>query len=766
VGPALTAALTCRVRNALFPVACWLLLQAAVGTAQPASEAPALPTPSAVITREANGRATVRAVRVERLEFDGRLDDEVYARVPAFGGFIQSQPDEGKPSSERTDAWIFFDDDAIYFSARCWETRPPEAWIANEMRRDRTGSNDSFGVLIDTFADQRNGFMFYANPLGGFADVQVTNIANRNFNWNPIWDVRTGRFDGGWTIEMRMPFKSLRYKPGREQIWGFQLRRNIRGRNELAWLTPLPASDGPAAWTRLSLAATLVGLEAPPGSRNLDIKPYAITRLSTDQATTPVILNDVMADAGLDVKYGVTQNLTLDLTVNTDFAQVEVDEQQINLTRFNLLFPEKRDFFLESGGLFQFARSGAAGSGGVTTGGGYTPELFFSRQIGLQNGRVVPVIGGARLTGKVRALNVGLLNMQTDAEPVSGIDRANFTVLRLKQDVLRGSSLGMMLTHRSVSLKAPGESNQAFGVDGTLALYRDVYFNGYYARTRTPGREDRTASYQGRFDYTADRYGLKVDYLYVGDGFNPEVGFIRRPGMRRTGALARFSPRPVSLGSVRKFTWEGEAEHITNMTGRLDTRRYEARFNTEFQRSDRFRLSAESNYEYVARAFRVASITPVEVGGYDFNRINASYSFGTQRRLAGTVSASVGGFYGGDQTSLGFSGGRLEVTPYLSMEPSASVNWFDLPAGSLTTQLYRVRATYTFTPRMFAGALVQYNSSSRTVSVNARMRWEYRPGSELFVVYTEDRDTDSFMPGPSNLLSRGIVVKVNRLVRF
>jgi len=236
--------------------------------------------------------------------------------------------------------------------------------------------------------------------------------------------------------------------------------------------------------------------------------------------------------------------------------------------------------------------------------------------------------------------------------------------------------------------------------------------------------------------------------------------------MRRTGALARFSPRPVSLGSVRKFTWEGEAEHITNMTGRLDTRRYEARFNTEFQRSDRFRLSAESNYEYVARAFRVASITPVEVGGYDFNRINASYSFGTQRRLAGTVSASVGGFYGGDQTSLGFSGGRLEVTPYLSMEPSASVNWFDLPAGSLTTQLYRVRATYTFTPRMFAGALVQYNSSSRTVSVNARMRWEYRPGSELFVVYTEDRDTDSFMPGPSNLLSRGIVVKVNRLVRF
>ena len=217
------------------------------------------------------------------------------------------------------------------------------------MRRDgnQIRQNDNFGVMLDTFYDRRNGLMFYTNALGGMMDIQITNEGNPNQDWNTVWDVRTGRIDGGWTVEMRIPFKSLRYGPGTRQVWGVQMRRGIRRRNEFAFLTPLPPQLGSNGWSRASMAATLVGLEVPPGSKNIEVKPYGISRVSTDRAASPAVSNDLDAEVGLDVKYGVTQNLTLDFTANTDFAQVEVDERQINLTRFNLFFPEKCEFFLE-----------------------------------------------------------------------------------------------------------------------------------------------------------------------------------------------------------------------------------------------------------------------------------------------------------------------------------------------------------------------------------------------------------------------------------
>ena len=322
-------------------------------------DGPAPPVPPAIVARDEQGRSTVRAVPLaEGLRLDGRLDEPVYREVPPLTGFVQQMPDEGAPASEATEAWVMFDDDALYVGARLFDSAPPSEWVANEMRRDTAPlrDNDSFWVALDTFYDRRNAVTFHTNPIGGIGDFAITNEGNPNSDWNPIWDVRTGRFEGGWTVEMEIPFKSLRYRPGPTQLWGIQLRRNVQRRNELIYFSPVPIAAGRGAIFRVSDYATLVGVQIPAGGNTVELKPYGIAGLSTDLTATPPVRNDGDGDVGVDAKYGITQNLTADLTYNTDFAQVEVDEQQVNLTRFSLFFPEKRDFFLEGRGIFDFAR--------------------------------------------------------------------------------------------------------------------------------------------------------------------------------------------------------------------------------------------------------------------------------------------------------------------------------------------------------------------------------------------------------------------------
>src|SRR5690606_20460008 len=304
---------------------------------------------------------------------------------------------------------------------------------------------------LDTYFDRRNAFGFFVNPLGGFADLQLTNEGNPNFDWNPVWDVSTGRFEGGWTVEMAIPFKSLRYRPGTEQVWGIQIRRSVLRDNEWSYLTAVPiqvAGTGANAVFRVSMYGNLVGIEAPPVGRNLEVKPYVTSRLSTDLVTQPAFENDLGADAGLDVKYAVTQNLTLDLTANTDFAQVEVDEQQVNLTRFTIQFPEKRDFFLEGRGVYEFG-AGRTGPGGPGGGGGPAPTLFYSRRIGIQGNTPVQVLGGGRLTGKVGSFDLGVLSIQTADDDAAGAVSTNFSVLRVKRDLFRGSNVGVIFENRS-----------------------------------------------------------------------------------------------------------------------------------------------------------------------------------------------------------------------------------------------------------------------------------------------------------------------------
>ena len=690
-------------------------------------------------------------------------------------------PDEGAAASERTEAWIAFDDANLYVGARLWDSAPPTAWVANELRRDtpQLRDNDGFWVVFDTFHDRRNGLSFYTNPLGALGDFEISNEGNPNSDWNPVWDVRTGRFDGGWTVEMEIPFKSLRYRPGPAQVWGVQLRRTIRRRNELAFLTPLPISAGRTGIFRVSQAATLVGLEVPADGGRLEIKPYGIAGLATDLAAAPPRRNAREGAAGLDVKYGLTQNLTADLTYNTDFAQVEVDEQQVNLTRFSLFFPEKREFFLEAQGIFNFAR-GAADGGRRNTGlrqeggsnrraqnAGNAPTLFYSRRIGLEGSTVVPIVGGGRVTGKVGAFDVGALNIRTAAEPRVGVLPTNFTVVRIKRDILRRSSIGALLTSRSVSVAGDGPSH-AYGADATFSFHDNVNFLGYVAQTRAPGRAGDDLSYQGQFVYAGDRYGLQAEHLVVDGNFEPEVGFLRRRNFRRSYGTARFSPRPRAIEAVRQFRLEGSFDYIlTADTGFVETRQTQLAFLTEFETSDRLGVSAADNYELLVEPFEAGPGVTLPVGGYGFRDVELLYAPGAQRRLSGELRVRLGQYFNGTLRSVGFSRGRLELTPLLSVEPTISVNWIDTPHGAFRADLVVSRVTYTFTPRMFFSGLVQYNSSTNTVGNNLRLRWEYTPGSELFVVYTDERYADPLRPDRAyGLRSRGLVVKVNRLFRL
>ena len=745
------------------------------GFSQPARaiDGPPAPIPPEVITRDGSGKATVRAIKLTTpLTVDGKLDEEVYAREKSFGGFLQVVPKYGEVETERTEVWVTYDSRNIYISCRCWDSAPPDKWIANELRRDtnQLRQNDQIGVSFDTFYDRRSGFLFYTNPLGARADYSVIDEGGSNTDWNPVWSSKTGRFDGGWTVEMAIPFKSLRYRSGPDQMWGLQLRRSVRRKNEWTYLTPVPQIlAGPQAFNRISASGTLVGLDLPPAGKNLELKPYAISRLTTDRLRNPPLRNDLAGDLGGDVKYGLTANLTADFTYNTDFAQVEIDEQQVNLTRFSLFFPEKREFFLEGRGLFDFARGGITG-GGASQASSNTiqPYLFYSRRIGLNNGRIVAIDGGGRLTGKVGKYGIGAMNIQTDDEPVSLTRPTNFSVVRVKRDVLRRSSIGAMVTNRSRAASGRG-SNQAYGVDAAFSFFQNVGLGAYYAATETDGVTRDAASYQAIGEYGGDRYGGHLEYLKVGAGFNPEVGFIARTNFRRTYGTARFSPRPKSIRAVRKFTYQGNFDRFVNGAGDLETRIETGLFNTEFENSDVLAVNVTRDYELLLRPATILGVT-IPTGGHQFTNALVTYALGAQRPVSGTVSLQTGNFYNGTLTAVGYSAARVSVLKQFSLEPTISINRVEVPGATVTTRLFRTRVDYGFTPLMFASGLLQYTSSDRAFSSNLRFRWEYRPGSELFVVYTDERDqTDPRVALPTQVIglkNRAFVVKVNRLLRF
>lgn len=730
-------------------------LAAQPGTTARQATAPGdLPVPELpeTIARDANGHASVRAVPLPGpITIDGRLDEPFYTSVHPMSGFIQAEPLNGKPAEEETEIWIFFDESTLYVSARCHESHP-ERLVANELRRDHNNiiQNDNIAFGFDTYFDRRSGLIFQTTPIGARLDSQFAAAGQTNYDWNPLWNVKVQRDDKGWTVEAVIPFKSIRYGNDGAPLWGFNVRRSSRWRNEVSYLNPVPLGFGMGGIFRSEMYAPLLNLTTPPSSRLVEIKPYVVGGLTSDRLVTPATSNDPSGDYGVDVKYGFTPNITADLTYKTDFAQVEADNQQINLTRFSLFFPEKRDFFLENQGLFNFG-------GGF--GGGNVPTMFYSRRIGLNNGRLVPIIGGGRVTGRMGRLNFGAISIRADDEPVTGTRPTTFSVVRLRRDVLRRSTIGLIATDRTVSLDGRGRST-SLGTDARLAFFNNLLVNAYWARTDSPRTTGRNSSSRLQLDYSADRYGLQLERLNVGAQFNPEVGFVRRVDMERSFASARFSPR-LQHPLIRRVPISASFDRVANGSGRLETRAATAEFGIEFQNSDGFEVGYSANYEFLPRPFAISTGVVLPVAGYDFQSGRVQYEFGRQRSISGTVSYEAGSFYNGHRHVWNVGGARFNVGPRFSAEPTLSLNRVRLEQGAFTTTLVGSRVTFTMTPMMFASTLLQYNSAARNVSVNARLRWEYILGSELFVVYNEQRDTAG-----AGFQNRSFVVKINRMLRM
>jgi hypothetical protein len=764
-----------RVPGALF-LLLLLSVPAFAQTSDPPLEGPPPPAPPEVIARDEQGRVTVRANRVSSpFVFDGVLEEPFYREVAPFGDFIQQEPREGAPATEKTEVWILYDNDYLYVSARLYDSQPDRR-VATEMRRDANNlyNNDHFGVSFDGFYDRRNGYGFAVNPQGGMLDWSITNEQPNN-SWNGVWDVKTGTFSNGWTVEIRFPFRSFRYREG-GHVWGMNFRRRVSYKNEVSMLAPILAAWGRPGLSKMSVAATVTGLEVPRRGKNIDLKPYALGSLLTDRAARPPVSNERDGNVGFDVKWGIRQTLVADVTVNTDFAQVEDDQQVVNLTRFSVLFPEKRDFFLEGADTFNFA-NGSAGTGGTGGGGGTqgssqntstAPLIFYSRRIGLNNGLEVPIRAGGRLLGRSGLWRYGILNIQTADSQDANSPSTNFSVVRVNRDFLRRSRIGAIVTRRdpvaATRYRASGPDNLAYGLDTLISPTNDINIQGYAAKTDSPGRTGDDTSFRGRFDYAADKYGAAAEHLSVGSDFNPEVGFLRRTAFKRSYGQLRYSPRPAHFLGVRKLFYVASIDYITDTDYRPESKEVQGNFQFELNNSDTFSIDVSRNYERLSNRFEVGKNLFVPAGEYEMTQSHATYTFGQQRPVSGSLTLARSGFYGGTLTEATWSG-RLELTKQFYVEPTLSWNRVDVPQGKANSNLYSSRATYTLSTRMFVSALVQYQSRTDSVTTNARFRWEYLPGSELFVVYSDGRTTlDS--RGFPDLQNRSFVVKLTRLLRW
>ena len=681
------------------------------------------------------------------------LGEELWLDVDFGTGFQQVEPFEGEPASERTEVRIAFDDAALYIAVICFDRDASSLAISDSRRDARLQDEDSFRVVLDTFGDRQNGFVFGTNVGGIQYDGQFTNqgrggggssrssfsSGGANLDWDTSWTVRTMSGEYGWSAEMAIPFRSLRYGSGRA-VWGLNFERNIRRKNETAFWAHLGRQHD---LFRVSEAGHLVGVE-PPRQRNLQLTPYVLSSArdyvegSTDDS-----------EVGMDLKYGVTPSLTLDLTVNTDFAQVEADDQQINLDRFSLFFPEKRPFFLENSGLFRV--------GGRSSFRGGT-ELFFSRRIGLSGGMPVPILGGARLSGRAGGFNVGFLNMQTD--DLGDIHGNNFTVARVGREYRNRSRAGVLVVNRqgTGSLAPDGDRNRTYAVDGQIGIGQFTDVSGWAARTETPGLTGRDHGFGLDGGYSSPFWRWRLGYAEIGEDFNPEVGFLSRSGYRQFNGYIRRRFRPAGEGRVKEFGPRVFYDGFWNFDGYQETQRYSVGGEVEFRNGAQISLSAGGRYEGLLEPFTLAGIVNVPAGEYDDHGFFLFMNTNRGRAVSLFTRVQGGGFFGGNQLVLDPSL-SIRLGDYLTSELSWSYNDIDLPMGAFKTHLGRLRVTYAFSTRLLLQALIQYNDLTHNVNTNLRFSWLNEANRGLFVVYNE---ISEFGVLGLDTPDRSLAVKYNR----
>jgi hypothetical protein len=689
-------------------------------------------------------------------EIDGRIEEAAWEQAVLLTDLRQFEPEQGAPASERTEARLAYDEARLYIGIRCHDSEPRKV-VANAMFRDAyLGNDDYLEILLDTFHDRQNAFVFSVNPLAAQVDGLVRNEGSDvNYNWDGVWEAEASRDQQGWTVEIAIPFKTLRFARAAEQTWGFNLHRSIpRKRENLLW-KPMARTSGNATQYQVSQFGDLVGIRDVEPGRNLQVTPYG---LSTGEEATGESRR-ATGDAGVDLKFNLLPGLVADLTYNTDFAEAEADHQQINLTRFKLFFPEKRGFFLEGASLFYFGERSDF----------LRPAeriFFFSRQIGLseEGNDPIPILGGAKVSGKVGPYGVGFLNLTSEATTLDdgqggsfSEPRTNFTVLRLTRDVFKNSSIGLIGLAKEV---AGGGDNAGLGADWNFALGDHFQTGGFLSRTRTP---DRTGDdWAGQLDaqWDSDRFFSHVTYTEVGEDFNPEMGFFTRLGVREWRSVFSYQPRP-KFWDLRQLYIFNELDYITDSQGEVQTRSSRYEVDIIFNNAAYIALKYFDNWDVLGEDFEIHPGVIIPRGSYRFD----NYFVGVQTipSLPYLVFARYqqGDFYDGTLATV-IVGARIRPATGLFSRLYWERNDVALPGGSFTTNLYTARIEYAWSPRLSTNTLIQWNEDDNA-SLKAVGRWTFRPGSDLYLVYDDSRELPRTPRSPKE---RALSVKLRLLIEL
>ena len=714
---------------------------------------------------------------------DGFLQEGEWGRGGLIERLIQQEPNEGAPATERTEVFMLYDAETLYIGVRAWDSETGGV-TATEMRRDsdRILDEDNFQIIFDTFKDSRSGYMFVTNPLGAKLDQQVFNegegatrgfgfaTSNINRDWDGVWHVAAQSLEDGWVAEIAIPLVTLRFPEAQSQSWGMNLMRNIARKNEQAFWAPITKEF---TIHRVSMAGSLEGLSNLDRGLDLRVTPF-VTGGGESVLDESVEANDWDGNVGLDMKYGVTSGLNLDLTINTDFAQAEVDDEQVNLTRFPLFFPEKRDFFLENSGQFQ-----------VTTATAFNryADLFFSRRVGLgYDGTNVPIMGGARMTGKIGQNDIAIMDVQTDQ--AFGSTAENFFVAKYSRKLWSRSRIGALVINKSSSNYfgdiEDAHYNRTYAVDALLTPHPNFTIQGFFSKTETPGitvpdddpatpwQEDvgfgETGSYVNA-TWLDTAWRIYGEYADFDNDFNPEVGFLPRAGIRTTKLHLERNPRPNFWG-IRVLSPMINYTYTSDQGGFRLADRWHYMLGARFGNGAFLNLSYNNHFDRVQKPFSLGGVF-IPAGDYNFGEYKVTFDSNPARRIYYGGVFSPQQFYGGErwdaQAKLG-----ARITDQLSTEASYTRNDVDLPTGDFEVDLASIRIDFAMSPTMSIRSVTQYNSQRDQFGTSARFRWTYRPGSDIYIVYDElQRDPAAPMNDPLADLyyrDRSLIIKATFLM--
>jgi hypothetical protein len=689
------------------------------------------------------GTKSIRALRIDsEIKLDGALAEEPWRHAEAVSDFVQQEPEVGQPATERTEVRALIDRDALYFGVACFDS-DAGGIVARELRRDNPLANDDrFEIVLDTFHDHRNAYHFVVNPRGTQYDAQSTDEGQDvNVEWDERWYAETALTGQGWTAEVKIPLAALRSRSGID-TFGVNFKRFIRRKNEGVHWT---------GWDRdyrlldVSQAGHLLGLAGIDAGLKLRVKPFVLGGFRRAGGAGSGD-DDALRDLGLEVvKFSLTPGLTAEVTLNTDFAQTEVDDAVINLTRFPTFFPEKREFFLERAGIFEFGPGGRRGAPANER----NLQMFFSRRIGLTGDRrEVPMLGGAKVVGQAAGLDVGLLSAQT-GRLEGGPQGANYTVLRLKRNILSRSNVGTFFSNRQT---ARGDYNRVGGTDVNLTVFKNTYLVAFAGKSFTPGLTGNAWVGRAKANWFTDTYELFAEHLYVGPDFQHDVGYVRRRDIRRSEATAVWQPRPHWWKSVRNFVTRAQAVYTTDVKNRLATREQILQGSLRFQSDDALRFNTTDTLDRVERRFEISRGVFVPAREYHYRENFAEAEASGKRVVGGRVRYGFGDFYSGTRRYWVVSP-ALRPSPHASLEASYEWNEVSLPEGAFETHLVNGRLNLNLSNRWLSATLVQYDSASERTVLYFRLNHIYRPGDDVFFVYNQASQ-------PGSRTERALMVKI------